>query len=89
MEDKKMEYEEYEEKMSKKTTEELKEETIRLVKEKLGDREEMYSTEFDKMLDIHMIMNFAKNEFYEIEFLNEQVLVEHYYYKKFVIKRIK
>ncbi len=89
MENEKLESEEFAEKRREKTEEELKEETILLVKEKLGNRDEMSSTEFEKMLDIHMIMIFANNDFYELEFLGKQVMVEHYLYEEFLIKRIK
>lgn len=89
MENEKLESEEFEEKRREKTEEELKEETILLVKERLGNRDEMSSTEFEKMLDIHMILIFANNDFYELEFLGKRVRVEHYLYEEFLIKRIK
>ena len=89
MENEKLESEEFEQKRREKTEEELKEDTILLVKERLGNRDEISSTEFKKMLDIHMIMIFANNDFYELEFLGKKAMVEHYLYEEFLIKRIK
>ena len=45
--------------------------------------------EFTKMLELHLIMIYSDNNFYEIEYLGRQAIVEHYSYEEFVIRRKK
>lgn len=89
MEKEKLECEQFEERIKNKTEEELKQEIIDLVKNALGDKEEISSKEFTKMLELHLIMIYSDNNFYEIEYLGRQAIVEHYSYEEFVIRRKK
>lgn len=85
--DEKMEFEEYEEKYQKLTSKEMEQAAIELVKNVMQDQEEINSTVFTKMVDIHLIMNNPNTEFYEIIPLQRQVIVEHYSYEEFLIRR--
>lgn len=87
--DKKLEVEEYEEKYQKLTPEEQENAAIELVKSVLQDKDEVNSSVFTKMVDIHLVMNNADNDFYEIISLQRQIIVEHYYYEEFLIRRKK
>lgn len=89
MEEEKLECEQFEERIKDKTEEELKQEIIDLVKTSLSDKEEISSKEFTKMLELHLIMIYSNNDFYEIEYLGRQAIVEHYSYEEFVIRRKK
>lgn len=87
--DKKLEKEEYEEKYQKLTPEEQTNAAIELVKSVLQDKDEINSSVFTKMVDIHLIMNNSDNDFYEIIPLQRQIIVEHYSYEEFLIRRKK
>ena len=87
--DTKLEVEEYEEKYQKLTPEEQKNTAIELVKSVLLDKDEINSSVFTKMVDIHLIMNNPNTEYYEIIPLQRQVIVEHYSYEEFLIRRKK
>lgn len=87
--DKKLEFEEYEEKYQKLTSEEQEQAAIELVKNVLQEKDEVNSSVFTKMVDIHLIMNNSDNDFYEIISLQRQVIVEHYSYEEFLIRRKK
>lgn len=86
---KKLEKEEYEEKYQKLTPEEQTNAAIELVKSVLQDKDEINSSVFTKMVDIHLIMNNSDNDFYEIIPLQRQIIVEHYSYEEFLIRRKK
>lgn len=83
----KMEFEEFEEKYQTLTTKEMEQAAIELVKSAMEDQEVINSTVFTKMVDIHLIMNNPNTEFYEIIPLQKQVIVEHYSYEEFLIRR--
>ncbi len=83
----KMEFEEFEEKYQTLTTKEQEKVAIELVKSVLQDKDQVNSTVFSKMVDIHLIMNNPNTEFYEIIPLQKQVIVEHYSYEEFLIRR--
>lgn len=87
--DKKLEVEEYEEKYQKLTPEEQEDAAIELVKRVLQDKDEVNSSVFTKMVDIHLVMNNSDNNFYEIIPLQRQIIVEHYSYEEFLIRRKK
>lgn len=87
--DKKLEVEEYEEKYQKLTPEEQEVAAIELVKRVLQDKDEVNSSVFTKMVDIHLVMNNSDNNFYEIIPLQRQIIVEHYSYEEFLIRRKK
>lgn len=87
--DKKMEYEEFEEKYQKLTLEEQEKVAIDLVKNLLQDKDEINSSALSKMVDIHLIMNNPNTSFYEIIPLQRKVIVEHYTYEEFLIRRKK
>lgn len=87
--DKKMEWEEYQEKYAKLTPKELENLAIELVKKVLQDKDEVNSSVFTKMVDIHLIMNNPNTDFYEIIPLQRQIIVEHYSYEEFLIRKKK
>lgn len=88
--DKKMEFEEFEEKYQTLTSEEQEKLAIELVKQVLQDKEQVNSTVFTKMVDIHLILNYPYNEYYEIIPLQRNALVENRYsYEEFIIRKKK
>ena len=56
----KMEFEEFEEKYQTLTTTEQEKVAIELVKSVLQDKDQVNSTVFSKMVDIHLIQNIMK-----------------------------
>lgn len=85
----KMEFEEFKEKYQNLTPEEQEKAAIELVKNALQDKEQVNSSVFSKMVDIHLIQNYPDTEYYEIIPLQRQVIVEHYSYEEFLIRRKK
>lgn len=85
----KMEWEEYEEKYQKLTSEEQENAAIELVKSILLDQDQVSSSVIPKMVDIHLIQNYPDTEYYEIIPLQRQIIVEHYSYEEFLIKKKK
>lgn len=85
----KMEWEEYEEKYQKLTPEEQEKAAIELVKNILQDQEQVSSSFIPKMVDIHLIQNYPDTEYYEIIPLQRQIIVEHYSYEEFLIRKKK
>lgn len=85
-----MEFEEFEEKYQTLTSEEQEKAAIELVKSVLQDQDQVKSSVFTKMVDIHLIQNYPDTEYYEIIPLEKQVIVEqHYSYEEFLIRRKK
>lgn len=87
--DKSLEYEEFSKKIETKSAKEIKEEIISLIKAKMGNRNKISSTEFDNMMEIHLIQNYITDDTpYKLTYLNNKVFVEHYLYQEFeIIKR--
>lgn len=88
--ERKMEYEEFEEKYQILTPEEQEKAAIELVKNVLQDKNEVNSTVFSKMVDIHLIQNYPDTEYYEIIPLQRNTIVEsRYSYEEFLIRKKK
>lgn len=86
----KMEFEEFEEKYQTLTTEEQEKVAIELVKSVLQDKDQVNSTVFSKMVDIHLIQNYPDTEYYEIIPLQRNAIVENRYsYEEFLIRKKK
>lgn len=86
----KMEFEEFEEKYQKLTSEEQVKAAIELVKSVLQDKDQVNSTVFSKMVDIHLIQNYPDTEYYEIIPLQRNAIVENRYsYEEFLIRKKK
>lgn len=86
----KMEFEEFEEKYQTLTTEEQEKVAIELVKSVLQDKDQVNSTVFSKMVDIHLIQNYPDTEYYEIIPLHRNTIVENRYsYEEFLIRKKK
>lgn len=85
----KMEWEEYEEKYQRLTVEEQEKAAIELVKSILLDQDQVSSSVISKMVDIHLIQNYPDTEYYEIIPLQRQIIVEHYSYEEFLIRKKK
>lgn len=86
--DGKMEFEEFEEKYQTLTTEEQEEAAIELVKSVLQEKDQVKSTVFSKMVDIHLIQNYPDTDYYEIIPLQRQAIVENRYsYEEFLIRK--
>lgn len=86
----KMEFEEFEEKYQTLTIEEQEKAAIELVKNVLQDKDEVNSTVFSKMVDIHLIQNYPDTEYYEIILLQRNAIVENRYsYQEFLIRKKK
>lgn len=86
----KMEFEEFEEKYQTLTTEEQEKVAIELVKSVLQDKDQVNSTVFSKMVDIHLIQNYPDTEYYEIIPLQRNTIVEYRYsYEEFLIRKKK
>lgn len=86
----KMEFEEFEEKYQTLTTEEQEKVAIELVKSVLQDKDQVNSTVFSKMVDIHLIQNYPDTEYYEIIPLQRNTIVENQYsYEEFLIRKKK
>lgn len=85
-----MEFEEFEEKYQKLTSEEQVKAAIELVKSVLQDKDQVNSTVFSKMVDIHLIQNYPDTEYYEIIPLQRNAIVENRYsYEEFLIRKKK
>ena len=85
-----MEFEEYKEKYQKLTSEEQEKAAIDLVKNVLQDKDQVNSTIFTKMVDIHLIQNYPDTEYYEIIPLQRNTIVENRYsYEEFLIRKKK
>ena len=87
--DGKMEFEEFEKKYQTLTPEEQENAAIELVKNALQDKDQINSSVFSKMVDIHLVQNYPDTLFYEIIPLQRQIIVEHYSYEEFLIRRKK
>lgn len=86
----KMEFEEFEEKYQKLTSEEQVKAATELVKSVLQDKDQVNSTVFSKMVDIHLIQNYPDTEYYEIIPLQRNAIVENRYsYEEFLIRKKK
>lgn len=86
--DGKMEFEEFEEKYQTLTPEEQEEAAIELVKSVLQEKDQVNSTVFSKMVDIHLIQNYPDTDYYEIIPLQRQAIVENRYsYEEFLIRK--
>ena len=86
----KMEFEEFEEKYQTLTTKEQEKVAIELVKSVLQDKDQVNSTAFSKMVDIHLIQNYPNTEYYEIIPLQRNTIVENQYsYEEFLIRKKK
>lgn len=86
----KMEFEEFEEKYQTLTTKEQEKAAIELVKSVLQDKDQVNSTVFSKMVDIHLIQNYPDTEYYEIIPLQRNTIVENRYsYEEFLIRKKK
>ena len=86
----KMEFEEFEEKYQTLTTKEQEKVAIELVKSVLQDKDQVNSTVFSKMVDIHLIQNYPDTEYYETIPLQRNTIVENRYsYEEFLIRKKK